>query len=129
MLNYYGKFIRNLSKIIHPLITVLQAKNSLKWTQECAKAFKRARDQLTSVKVLVHYDPILPIIIAADVSAYGIGAIISHIFCDGSEKPIAFTSRTLTQRERNYIQLEKEALSSILGVKKFHRYLYEKKLN
>ena len=127
LLNYYGKFIRNLSTIIHPLNTLLQAKHTWKWTQECAKAFKKAKDQLTSAKVLVHYDPTLPIIMAADASAYGIGAVISHISPDGSEKPIAFASRTLTPSERNYAQLEKEALSLIFGVKKFHRYLYGRK--
>ena len=43
---------------------------------------------------------------------------------DGNERPIAFASRTLSSSEQNYSKLEKEALSSIFGVKKFHEYLY-----
>ena len=64
LLNYYGKFIRNLSSIIHPLKTLLQANHAWKWAQECAEAFQKAKDQLTSTKVLVHYNSTLPIIMA-----------------------------------------------------------------
>ena len=43
---------------------------------------------------------------------------------DGSERPVAFASRTLSASEKNYSQIEKEALSLIFGVRKFQYYLY-----
>ena len=43
---------------------------------------------------------------------------------DGSEHPIAYASRTLTNAERNNSNLEREALALVFGVKKFHQYMH-----
>ena len=50
--------------------------------------------------------------------------VSSHKMPDGTERPIAFASRTLSSAEKNYSQLEKEGLACIFGVKRFHLYLY-----
>ena len=85
---------------------------------------KQSKEALVSSRVLVHYNPSLPLKLAGDASAYGVGTVISHVMEDGSERPIAFASRMLTPSERNYAQVEKEALSLIFGLKKFHAYVY-----
>ena len=127
LLHYYGKFIPNLATLIYPLNSLLKTSTPWNWYEECEQAFNEAKDRLTSASVLAHYDPQLPLRLAGDTSAYGIGAVISRVFPNGSERPVAYASRTLSASERNYSQLEKEALSLIFGIQKFHQYLYGRK--
>ena len=86
--------------------------------------FQLAKEKLAQAPVLVHYDPSLSLVMAADVSAYGLGAVLSHCFPDGTERPNEYASRTLSSSECNYAQVEKEALELVFGIKKFHQYLY-----
>ena len=124
LIHYYGKFLPSLSTLLHPLNNLLKAGNKWEWSTDCETALTEAKKLLASAPVLAHYNPSLQIRLAGDASAYGIGAVISHVFDDGTERPVAYASRTLTSAERNYSQLEKEALSLIFGVQKFHQYLY-----
>ena len=41
-----------------------------------------------------------------------------------TEKPVGFVSRTLTETERKYSQIEKEGLDCVFGVTRFHPYLF-----
>ena len=56
--------------------------------------------------------------------SHRVGAVISHIFADKSEKVIMHAARLLTPAECNYSQVEKEALALIFAVRKFHKMLF-----
>ena len=127
LLNYYAKFIPKLASLLHPLHELLRAKHPWSWTKACAAIFAEAKSKLTSAPVLAHFSSTLPLVLAADASPYGVGAVLSHIMPTGEERPIAFASRTLTQAEGRYAQVEKEALSSLFGVRKFHLFIYGRK--
>lgn len=81
---------------------------------------------LGKVGLLVHFNPNVDLILACDASSYGIGSVLSHTFPNGDEKPIAYASCTLTESERGYSELEKEALSIAFSIKHFHQYFYGK---
>ena len=83
-----------------------------------------AKDALKDDALLIQYDSSKQLVLACDASPYGLGAVLSHIMEDSLEKPIAYASRTLTAAEKNYSQLEKEALAVVYAVGKFHNYLY-----
>lgn len=65
---------------------------------------------MVSPCVLVHYNPKLQVQLAVHMSPVGLGAIISHLTEYGTERPIAYTSQSLTKAENNYSVIEKEAL-------------------
>ena len=121
--NYYNKFISNFSNLCAPLNRLRQKNVKWNWDESCQRAFESLKERLSEATMLVHFDRTLPIVLATDASSYGLGAVIMHRFPDGTEKPIAHASKSLTAAEKNYSQIEKEALSIIYGVRKFHQYL------
>ncbi|CAB0017581.1 unnamed protein product [Nesidiocoris tenuis] len=124
LINYYGRFIPFAANQLHQFYDLLKKGVDFKWTEALQLQFDRVKRELASPRVLAHFDPNKPLILATDASSHGLGAVISHIFADGSERPIAFASRTLTMAEKKYPQVEKEALSIIWGLKKFFHYVY-----
>ena len=87
-------------------------------------AFEESKRMLQSTKVLVHYNPSMPLLLTCDSFAYGIGAVLSHRMPDGTDRPIAYASRSLSKAEKKYAQLEREGLALIYGVTKLHKYVY-----
>jgi hypothetical protein len=124
MVNYYGKFLQDLSKVLAPLYKLLHNDTKWQWCVEQEQAFKEVKELLHSAKLLVHYDPEKDIVLSCDASPYGVGAVLSHVMKNGSEKPVGFASRTLTAAEKGYSQLDKEGLAIVFAVKRFHQYLY-----
>ena len=122
--NYHRKFLSNFSTPLAPLHPLLMKHTNWAWADAQEKAFQEVKKQLTTSPLLAHYDPKKEVILSCDASPYGIRAVLSHIMEDGTEHPIAFTSRSLSAAEKNYSQLEREGFSFVLGVKKFHPYLF-----
>ena len=112
-----------MAEIAKPLYRLIEKEVDWQWTQTENTAFNILKQCLATSPVLAIYDPKLPLKVACDASQYGIGAVLSNIYPDGMEKPIAYASRTLNKHEVNYSQVDKEGASVIFALKKFNQYL------
>ncbi len=123
-INYYNRFLQNLATVLHPLNALLQAGKKWMWSKQCTQAFQETKKLVMSDTVLTHFDPHKPLRVACDASPYGMGAVLSHMMADGTERPIAFALCSLTAAKKNYAQIDREALSLVWGVKRFNQNLY-----
>ena len=97
MINYYSKFLPQLSTTLKPLYGLLH---------------KNTKFESLLRGLLVHYDSIKPLVLDCVASPYGIGAVLSHVLAEGEEKPIAYSSR--------HSQLQNKVFTAIIfGVTKF----------
>ncbi|KAK9712357.1 RNase H-like domain found in reverse transcriptase [Popillia japonica] len=67
LVNYYSRFLDNPSTTLHV---------QFKWDSQCQKAFKKIKDEIRSDRVLAHFDPTLPLVLATDASPYAVGAVL-----------------------------------------------------
>ena len=123
MITYYTRFIPDVATITYPLRLLKRKGKSFVWSTECELAFLKLKNEIASDRVLIPYNPELPVILACDASPFGIAAVLSHITQDG-ERPIAFASRSLSPAESNYSQLDREALAIVFGTHHFFIYIF-----
>jgi hypothetical protein len=95
VINYYHDHLLMLSAVAKPLYEAANSSN-FTWNSVLDHSYSTVKKLLTSSLVLVPYKSTKPLIVTADASPTGIGGVIS-LLIDGVERPVAFTSRTLTK--------------------------------
>lgn len=131
---YYRRFVAGFAKIARPLNRLLtgipankktQARK-VQWTPECQASFDALKVALTSAPVLAYARYDQPFVVYTDASNQGLGAVLSQIQ-DGSERVIAYASRSLhptEQNDANYSSFKLELLALKWAVvEKFKDYL------
>ncbi|CAM5089414.1 unnamed protein product [Eretmochelys imbricata] len=82
------------------------------------------KDLIVHSPVIAVFSPALPTIVTTDASDYGLGDVLTQLHEDNTERTVAFASRTLSNAERKYSTVEKEALACIWATEKWRTYLW-----
>ena len=126
-IGFYRKFVPNFAAIATPLtdLTKKGQPNQIVWGISQENAFQTLKACLVKSPILRLPDLDKTFILRVDASEIGLGAVLLQEN-DEEKFPVAYASRKLLSREKNYSVIEKECLAVVWGVTKFHRYLFGK---
>jgi len=121
MATYVAKFCPNFSEVTAKIRELLPKDTEFCWDPSThGAAFERLKDLLSSAPVLQYFNVQEPIIVQADASQSGLGAVLLQ-----NGKPIEYASRAMSRIEQDsYAQIEKELLAVTFAVQRFHTYIY-----
>ena len=126
MVNQLGKFSPNLADLTQPLRELLSKKHAWLWGTDQEQAFAAIKAELSNAPTLTLYDQEAETKISADASSYGLGAVLLQK-STSEWRPVAFASRSMSETERRYAQIEKEALAITWACEKFSMYILGKR--
>ena len=130
MVNYMGTFIPNLSHHTEPLRAMLKKDNVFHWEDQQTRSFQQVKTLIAKANTtpLRYYDRNLPVTVQADASLRGLGACLIQKHKE-KDQPIAFASKSLTDAETRYANIEQELLAIVFACQRFSTYLLGKKLH
>ena len=123
--NYLNRFPPNLAELTAPLRTLTKKDIHFHWEKHHQAALEAIKKELSNTKILSFYDkrPTTKTILQCDASMIGVGAWIRQIDDDGREHIVAMGSRSLTETESRYSNIERKCLGVQYGLEKFEYYL------
>eukprot|EP00117_Sycon_ciliatum_P015218 scpid18577/ scgid6200/ Retrotransposable element Tf2 155 kDa protein type 1 len=124
--NYLRRFIPHFAEQMAPLYTLLKRDTKWNWGPTEQQAFEQIRNAMSTDAMLSHFSMTKNVVLQVDASGFGLGAVLLQEDEDGFLRPVAYASRVLTAPEKNYSQIEREALALVFGANKFRQYLLGK---
>ena len=119
VINFLSKFLPNMADMSQPLHNLLKKDVPWNWSTAQENAFQTLKKAVTDAPVLAYYNPDTELTLENNASQYGLGTALIQ-----RGKPIAYASRTLSDTEQRYAQIEKEMLAVVYGLDKFRHYTY-----
>lgn len=123
----YRRFIPNFSSIASPLVELTKKDCKFLWCTPQSEAFHILKSLLCQAPILAYPQLDQPFILQTDASDLGLGAVLTQVDSNGSERVISYASHSLSDRERAYSTTEKEALAVVFGTDHFRPYPLGKK--
>ena len=120
---YLARFIPNLAQHLEPMRVLTRKNADWNWTPECQQAFENIKSLITEDAKLAYFDMNKELCLQVDSSQSGVGCFLHQ---DG--RPIEYASKTLTDTQRRWAQIEKELLSVVIGLERFNQYTYGRKV-
>ena len=124
MVNYMGTFLPNLSHHTEPLWAMLKKDNVFHWEEQQTQSFQQVKTLIAKANTtpLRYYDRNLLVTVQADASLRGLGACLIQKH-NGKDQPITFATKSLTDVETRYANIERELLAIIFACQCFSTYL------
>lgn len=121
LVNYLTRYSGKLATITAPLRELTKKEIAYIWGYEQDRAFIKVKEEMCSLNVLRYFDPKAPSVVQTDASLKGLGAVLLQ-----NGQPVLYASKALTETERNYSNIEREALGVVWGLERFHYFIYGK---
>ena len=103
---------------------MLKKDNVFHWEDQQTRSFQQVKTLIAkaNITLLRYYDRNLPVTVQADASLRGLGACLIQKH-KGKDQPIAFASKSLTDVETRYANIERELLAIVFACQRFSTYL------
>jgi hypothetical protein len=121
-IGFYRDYIPNFSLVVKPLTRLLKKDFTFRWGESQQQAFGALKKAVTDETCLALPDWEKPFIIQCDASYMGVAGVLCQEYPKGL-RPVAFTSRVLSQAEKGYCPTEIECLAVVHCVKEFLPYV------
>jgi hypothetical protein len=120
---FLARFCPAYSETTAVLRELLRKDSEYRWNDDThGAAWRKLKELLTTAPVLQYYDVTKPVLIQADASSFGIGAVAMQ-----DDRVIEYASRSLTRIERDsYAQIERELAAILFAMERFDSYVYGK---
>ena len=123
MTSYVRRHIKDYANITQPLTDLTKKDIPFEWDPKCEQAFTNLKGALMSAPVLALPNFSKPFRLYADASGVAVGATLMQDDDQGNERPIAYASKTLSDRERRWQTTEREAYALFWSTTHFEQYL------